>query len=83
VEVLIHWRIPYYRYKALNLEDRGFPETEAISREVLSLPMNVEISDEQVDYVIKTIRKFFNKKVREKVKEDKRQKGKEENGKEI
>jgi len=59
VEVLIHWRTPYYRYKALNLEDRNFPETEAICQEVFSLPMNVEISDEQVDYVIETIRSFF------------------------
>ena len=46
-------------YKALKLEDRGFPETEAICQEVLSLPMNVEINDEQVEYVIKTVRSFF------------------------
>lgn len=59
VEVLIHWRTPYYRYKDLALEDRGFPETEAICREVISLPMNVEISDEEVEYVIDRIREFF------------------------
>jgi len=59
VEVLIHYPKPYYSYRALKLEDRGFPETEAICREVLSLPMNVEINDEQVEYVIKTVRSFF------------------------
>ena len=59
VEPLVHWRIPYYRYKELNLEDRGFPETEAICREVISLPMNVEITDEEVDYVVTCIRNFF------------------------
>jgi len=59
VEILIHYPKPYYSYKALKLEDRGFPETEAICREVLSLPMNVEINDEQVEYVIKTVRSFF------------------------
>jgi len=59
VEVLIHYPKPYYSYKALKLKDRGFPETEAICREVLSLPMNVEINDEQVEYVIKTVRIFF------------------------
>ena len=61
VEPLVHWRIPYYRYKDLNLEDRGFPETEAICREVISLPMNVEITDEEVDYVVTCIRNFFKK----------------------
>ncbi len=59
VEILIHWPKPYYSYKALELKDRGFPETEAICREVLSLPMNVEINDKQVEYVIKTVRSFF------------------------
>lgn len=62
VEPLVHWRIPYYRYKELNLEDRGFPETEAICREVISLPMNVEITDEEVDYVVTCIRNFFKQK---------------------
>ena len=59
VEALIHWKTPYYRYKELELEDRGFPETEAICQEVLSLPMNVEITDEEVNYVVTCIRDFF------------------------
>jgi len=42
-------------------DDRGFPETEALSREVCSLPMNVEISDEEVDYVISVVRLFYEK----------------------
>jgi dTDP-4-amino-4,6-dideoxygalactose transaminase len=62
VEVLTQFRKPYYRHEALKLEDRGFPETEALSREVCSLPMNVEITDEEVDYVISVVRKFYNKK---------------------
>lgn len=61
VETLIHWRKPYYSNPSLQLRDRGFPETEAISKEVLSLPMNVEMSDEEVNYVIRTIRSFFKK----------------------
>lgn len=59
VEVLIQFRKPYYRHDALKLVDRGFPETEALSREVCSLPMNVEIDDELVEYVIKTVRGFY------------------------
>ena len=59
VETLVHWRRPYYSYKALGLEDRGYPETEAICRESISLPLNVEMSDDQQDYVIKTVRGFW------------------------
>ena len=61
IEVLIQFRKPYYKHEALNLIDRGFPETEALSREVCSLPMNVEISDEEVEYVIKVVRSFYDK----------------------
>jgi len=61
VEVLTQFRKPYYKHKALNLPDRGFPETEALSREVCSLPMNVEIDDAELDYVIKVVRSFYGK----------------------
>lgn len=61
VEVLTQFRKPYYKHEALKLEDRGFPETEALSREVCSLPMNVEIEDSEVDYVIQVVRKFYGK----------------------
>jgi dTDP-4-amino-4,6-dideoxygalactose transaminase len=61
VEVLTQFRKPYYRHEALQLEDRGFPVTEAISREVCSLPMAVEISDDDIDYVIQVARAFYGK----------------------
>jgi dTDP-4-amino-4,6-dideoxygalactose transaminase len=61
VEVLTQFRKPYYRHEALKLDNRGFPETEALSREVCSLPMNVEITDAEVDYVIEKVRKFYGK----------------------
>lgn len=61
IEVLTQFRKPYYKHKALNLVDRGFPETEALSREVCSLPMNTEITGDEVAYVIKTVRAFYGK----------------------
>ncbi|MDD3248790.1 MAG: DegT/DnrJ/EryC1/StrS family aminotransferase [Smithellaceae bacterium] len=61
IEVLTQFRKPYYKHEALKLVDRGFPETEALSREVCSLPMNVEINEEEIDYVIETVRKFYRK----------------------
>jgi len=59
VEVLTQFRKPYYKHEALKLQDRGYAETEALSREVCSLPMNVEIDDEEVNYVIEVVRKFY------------------------
>jgi dTDP-4-amino-4,6-dideoxygalactose transaminase len=61
VEVLTQFRKPYYKHKDLHLVDRGFPETEALSREVCSLPMNVEIDDLELDYVIEVVRSFYGK----------------------
>ena len=59
VEVLTQFRKPYYRHEGLKLVDRGFPMTEAISREVCSLPMSVEIGDDEVEYVIQVARAFY------------------------
>jgi dTDP-4-amino-4,6-dideoxygalactose transaminase len=59
VEVLISWPIPMNHQKALRLDHFKLPETEAISREVLSLPMYPELDDEQVEYVIQTVQNFF------------------------
>lgn len=61
VEVLTQFRKPYYKHKGLNLDDKGFPETEALSREVCSLPMSFEITDEEIKFIIKTVRSFYNK----------------------
>lgn len=61
IGVLTQFRKPYYKHEGLNLLDRGFPETEALSREVCSLPMNAEINDEEINYVIKIVRSFYGK----------------------
>lgn len=58
IETLISWPIPMNRQKALGLSHFKLPETEAISREVLSLPMYPELSNEQIEYVIQTVRNF-------------------------
>jgi dTDP-4-amino-4,6-dideoxygalactose transaminase len=60
IEVLTHFRKPYYKHKALKLKDNGFPETEALSREVCSLPMSFELTDDEIGYIIKTVRAFYN-----------------------
>jgi aminotransferase EvaB len=59
VEILISWPIPMNHQKALKLGQFKLPETEAISREVLSLPMYPELDDGSVEYVIKAIHDFY------------------------
>ena len=59
VEVLTQFRKPYYKHEALKVGDSGFPETEALSREVCSLPMNVELDDSDVEFVISAVRSFY------------------------
>jgi aminotransferase EvaB len=60
VEILISWPIPNHRQKALGLSNYELPVTEAVSNEVISLPMYPELSDEQVQYVIEKIRNYYN-----------------------
>jgi len=60
VEVLTQFRKPYYKHKALCLDDRGFPETEELSKEVCSLPMSMELTDTELEFVIKTVKSFYN-----------------------
>ena len=59
IEILISWTKPMHKQKGLGLDRFHLPETERISREVLSLPLIVEISNEQVEFVIKSIRDFY------------------------
>ena len=61
IEILTQFRKPYYKHEALRLQDRGFPETEALSREVCSLPMYPELTDDEVAEVIRVVRSFYDK----------------------
>jgi len=61
IEVLISWPTPLNKQTALGLERFSLPMTEQISREVISLPIYPELMNEEVDTVIKTIKKFFKK----------------------
>ncbi len=59
VETLVHWPKPMWEHRGLGLTNPGLPETEAICREVISLPMSAETTFEQVDYTSEQIREFF------------------------
>ncbi len=65
VEILISWPIPMHHQKALNLGHFVLPETEMVSKEVISLPMYPELSNDKAQYVIKCIRDFYGDKTPE------------------
>jgi dTDP-4-amino-4,6-dideoxygalactose transaminase len=59
IETLVHWPKPVWEHAALRLPKPACPETEAICREVVSLPMSAETTMEQVAVVAASIRAFF------------------------
>lgn len=59
IEILISWRKPIHKQKALGLDHFNLPMTERISAEVISLPMYPELTDDEVQYVINSIREFL------------------------
>lgn len=58
IEVLISWRTPLHRQKALGLSHFSLPMTERVSAEVLSLPMYPELTDDEVNMVIESVHSF-------------------------
>ena len=59
VETLIHYPVPPHQQKALSAwQSLSFPITEAIHREVLSLPMSPVLTESEVDYIIQILNKY-------------------------
>jgi len=61
IETLAKWIIPNHFQSGLGLNDFKLPKTETISKEVISLPMYPELTDEQIEYVIECVRNFYKK----------------------
>ena len=60
IETLISWPKPMHHHEALGLNHFRLPKTEQISKEVLSLPMYPELSDDQVGVVVENVNNFYN-----------------------
>jgi len=59
IEVFAHWVPPLHHQKGLGLDHWRLPETERASRQVLSLPVFSEMTNEETDLVIDSIQRFF------------------------
>lgn len=62
VETLIKDPIPNHWHKNLGLSHFKLPFTEKLSKEVISLPMYPELTQEQIEDVIKCLQDFYSKK---------------------
>ena len=59
IEVLISWPKPVHYNESLGLKHFKLPVTEKLCKEVISLAMNTEISNKQVEYIISCVRSFY------------------------
>lgn len=48
-------------YRYLGYRENDFPVTSELCREVLSLPMHPDMEQEQLDYIVDNVLRFFNK----------------------
>ncbi len=58
IETMISWWPPLHRQANLKLDGVKLPVTERISAEVLALPIDSHMTNEEQDYVIDHLRKF-------------------------
>ena len=62
ISTIIHYPIPIHlqpAYKYLNYEKGILPVTEKLTEEIVSLPIFPDLEDDEVEYVIKSIKKFY------------------------
>ena len=58
----VYYPIPLHRQKAYKSErynEADFKVTNQLSNEVFSLPMHTELEDDQIDYIVKTIKEYL------------------------
>lgn len=62
VETKIHYPIPIHLQfpaRSMGYREGDFPVTESLSRQILSLPIYPELSDNEVNHVVERIREFY------------------------
>ena len=59
VETLIKDPVAVHQHPALGLSHFHLPYTEQLAKEVISLPMYPELTNEQIEYVINCLRNFY------------------------
>jgi len=61
IETMVSWRKPLHKHPALELTHYRLPVTEKVSETALSIPIYPELTDDEVETVIHTIRDYYDK----------------------
>jgi len=64
IPAMIYYPVPLRKQKAYdtgNYSDSDFPNTNKLIDEVISLPMHTELDDEQLNFIVNSVKEFFNK----------------------
>ena len=62
IEAKVHYPIPLHLQEAaqsLGYKEGNFPVCEAQARSILTLPVHQHLTEEQLAYVVNTIKKFY------------------------
>ena len=65
IEVKIHYTIPLYQQEALKFlsyPKGSFPVTDYHSKNIITFPVDQHLTKEEQNYVIKTVKEFYEKK---------------------
>src|SRR5690606_12241400 len=63
IPAMIYYPVPLRKQKAYDTggyNDADFPNTNKLIEEVLSLPMHTELHEEQLDFIVSSVKEFFN-----------------------
>tara|TARA_B100000123_G_scaffold272539_1_gene255770 strand:- start:888 stop:1991 length:1104 start_codon:yes stop_codon:yes gene_type:complete len=64
IEAKIHYPIPIYlqkAYKYLKYKKGDFPITDAHAKKIISFPCDQHLKNDQINYIIKTVKDFYKK----------------------
>lgn len=63
IETLVRDIIPNHKMKGLGLEKWKLPVTEKLARRVMRLPLHEHLKDNEVEYVISCVKKFYDRRI--------------------
>ena len=64
IPAMIYYPVPLHQqnaYKQPEFKDEDFPVTNQLCREVISLPMHTELSEEQLKRITETVTQYIRK----------------------
>ncbi len=63
IETRIHYQVPIHKQpiavETLGYDENSFPQMEYIAKHALSLPIYPELQDNEIDYIVQTIKSFY------------------------